>query len=61
VRFGTGHAADQVQNLGRLDAIELGAKLERVEWIEEGAAIDLAVHAGQRGVKQAKRDALGAQ
>ncbi len=62
VRFWAWHAADQLQHLRfRFDAIELGAKFESVQGVEEGAAIDLAIDAGQCGVEEPKRHALRAQ
>jgi hypothetical protein len=61
VRFGSGHAADQVQHLRALDAVELGPELEGAQRVEIRAAVDLAVDAGERGVKQTKRHARRAQ
>jgi hypothetical protein len=61
VRFGAGHATNELQHLRRLDAVEFRPELERVEWVEERAAIDLAVDLRKRGVEQAKRHALRTQ
>ena len=61
VRLGAGHAANELEHLRRLDAVELGPELERVERVEERAAIDLAVNLGEGGVEQPERHALGAQ
>jgi hypothetical protein len=61
MRLGPWHAANQVQHLRALDAVELGPELERAQRIEILAAVDFAINPGERGMKQAKRHPRGAQ
>ena len=55
------HVADELEHLGRRDAIELGAKLERRERVEERVLRDLALRDGEERVEEAVRDARQAQ
>ena len=58
---GTRYIADEVEDLGRSDAIELGAKLERAERIEERVVGDLALRRGDERIKETIGDAGEAQ
>ena len=53
VRLLARHVADELEHLGRRDAIELGAELERAERVEERALRDLALRGGEERVEEA--------
>ena len=51
----------ELERLRRLDRVEPGTELGRVERIEKGGAIDLAINLRECRVEQPKRHALRAQ
>ena len=57
----SGHVGDELEHLGRSDAIELGAKLERAQRIEIRVLLDLALCNRQERIEKAIGDARCAQ
>src|SRR5262249_19560756 len=56
MRLAAWAAADDLQHLRRLDAIELRPELERRERIEERVVRDLPLQKARRRIEDAKRD-----
>src|SRR4051812_16444494 len=55
--MGTRYIVDEVEDLGRSDAIELGTKLERAQRIEERVVGNLALRRGDQRIKETIGDA----